>query len=62
VRDITHVQGEELKDFVSAFELGAGIKLHGPTKRHKSFNGLWFILQHFLRAGNKALNDEAISE
>ena len=35
VRDITHVQGEGLKDFVRAFELGAGIKLHEPSERHK---------------------------
>jgi len=35
VRDVTNVQSEELKGFVRAFELGAGIKLHGPSRRHK---------------------------
>jgi hypothetical protein len=29
------VQGEELKDFVRAFELGAGINLHGHSRQHK---------------------------
>ena len=36
MRDIPHVQGEELKDFVRAFKLGAGIKLREPSKRHKN--------------------------
>jgi len=63
VGDIKHVQGEELKDFVRAFVLGAGIKLHEPSRQHKKtlmVCGLFYST--FKVPGNKASNDDVISE
>jgi hypothetical protein len=31
--DVTRIQGEELKDFGRAFEVGTGITLHKPCKQ-----------------------------